>query len=122
MTPVVEGLTGHYSVVAIDSMADVREIMGGGANALNWLFLSTSGVHGSYSTLDDCFFDPADCPDPEGYDPGAVNDTITVLIVQPRMVRSYYGDITIGPDDVPWLREQVRLTLAAVAKSQSGNT
>ncbi len=108
---VVSGFTGHYSVVELEDMAELREILGDGADRLNWLFLSTSGVHGSYTTLNDVF-------DEDG---GESEHRVTVLVVQPRMVRSFYGHIQITEDDVPWLRQQVAATLLHVEQSQADN-
>ena len=108
------GSGGHYSMYRVNSVAALRELLGNGATVdwtLNWLFLSSSGVHGSYETLDEAAEYLA-----EGED-----SSITVLLVQPRRVQVYYGHVPVRADDIPWLREMVRKTLAGVAKSQEGN-
>jgi hypothetical protein len=99
----------HYTVNAsIESMDDLRAMFPTGeADELNWCFLSTSGVHGSYATLDDV------------ERTGAME--ITVLVCAPRMVRMNYGNVMVTPDDVPWLRNLARSTVEAVARSQGGN-
>lgn len=106
----------YYSVQKLEGMAEVRVLLADGANALNWLFLSTSGVHGSYQTLDNLFKVDEEYPGEE-----EIPDSITAIVFQPRTVRVWYGDIKVTPEDVPWLREQVTKTLTAVATSQLGN-
>lgn len=97
----------HYTVTEIRSMQELRGMFPDGqADALNWLFLSTSGIHGSYGTLD-------------GWTPDA--PWITVLVLAPRMVRARYGEIEITAEDIPWLRRVVETTITEVAKSQEGN-
>jgi hypothetical protein len=103
----------YYSVTRLtDGMAEVRRRLSRGADDLNWLFLSTSGPHGSYATLDE--------REAEWDGDGAIH-SITVLLVQPRTVRAWYGDIPIDREDIPWLREQVKRTLAGVSSLQEGN-
>jgi hypothetical protein len=84
------------------------------ADEMNWVFLSTSGVHGSYATLDDVTSDP-DYLDEDG------TMSITVLIVRPRLVSMVYGTVAITDAHVPILRRLVEETIAAVAGSQAGN-
>lgn len=105
----------HYTVNdAVHSIDDLRAMFPTGqADEMNWCFLSTSGVHGSYTTLDDI----ERGPDEDGYE----DNHVTVLVVAPRMVRCNYGHIEIRAEDIPWLRRLVASTLEAVAKSQRGN-
>jgi hypothetical protein len=106
----------HYSFnESIRSMADLRaQFPTGEADELNWCFLSTSGVHGTYTTLDRI----EGPPEEDGY---VYPHEITVLVVAPRMVRMNCGHIKIEPEDIPWLRRLVSSTLEAVARSQKGN-
>ena len=84
-------------------VANLREIT---IDEMNWLVLSTSGVHGSYTTLDEL-----DLP-----------DDITFLVIQPRLVVLHYGNVTVrNEEDRTWLREAVNKTLAAIKDSQEGN-
>lgn len=102
-------------VTQITSLDDIRHFFPEAYDAtLNWLFLSTSGVHGHYLTLD--HIEQAGFEATEDYLP-----TVTVLAVQPRLVRAYCGTVLITPDDMPWLRERVRRTIEGVIKSQAGN-
>ena len=116
----------------------------------NWLFLSTSGVHGSYRTLDDIENDAGllECDQcgslpeellegrqegdgcPMGNVPMSSCDgrlvpaslfPITVLVVKPRIVQIAYGTILAAREDIPWLRNAVRATRDGVDMSQEGN-
>jgi hypothetical protein len=104
---------GYYMVKHIpgdDGMGTLRAIFDDTTDyTMNWLFLSTSGVHGSYTTLDDV----------EVAEDGTFR--ITALVVKPRIVQAVYGTITAHVDDIPWLREVVRKTLEGVELSQAGN-
>lgn len=108
----------HYEVKQMKSIEDVREIFDDLDDIswdMNWLFLSTSGVHGSYISLDDLeSWDETE----EGYEWPRF---ITILIVHPRLVVIRYGEILIQPEDVPYLRECVKRTIEAITKSQEGN-
>jgi hypothetical protein len=100
----------HYKLYPISSVHDVREIFPDGkADLMNWFFLSTSGVHGSYATLDDLYT-------------GDYGGSITMLVVQPRLVVVRYGEVEVEKDDIPFLRGLVTSTIQAVAQSQEGNT
>lgn len=90
---------------------------------MNWLFCSTSGIHGSYLTiveLEEYFADP-DRFDREDNGGEAFEPSLTVLIVKPRVVQIGYGDIQVTKADLPYLRDLVSRTLAGVAKSQEEN-
>ena len=77
------------------------------AEEFTWLFLSTSGIHGSYGTIEDWT--------PE-------NNTLTVLVVSPRIIRMHFANLVFEEEQLPILRRLVRETLAIVAQSQEGNT
>jgi hypothetical protein len=61
------------------------------ADEMNFCLFSTSGVHGSYSTIEDAEADP---------DIGEV----TVLVVQPRRVMLAYGNVPVTPETVGYLK------------------
>lgn len=78
-------------------------------NAENFVLFSTSGVHGSYTTLEEieeCIakfgedFDPGD-DEPEGF----CGYKLTILIVQPRIVCLRYGNVRVRLEDIPYLRD-----------------
>ena len=105
----------HYKIIdSLKTIADVRTSLSPGADELNWLFLSTSGAHGTYTSLNDIEGDP----DPEDESPHEV----TVLICHPRLVVLKYGCIDVpDQEDRDWLREQVARTIEAIIKSQAEN-
>lgn len=75
---------------------------------MNWLVLSTSGVHGSYGTIDDAEYE-------EDY------FVITATIFQPRRVSIAYGNAKFHRSDCLWLRQVVANTLQGMVESQRGN-
>lgn len=111
-----ERSSGYYQTFEIRSMAAVRHLFTLPVDfTLNWLFCSTSGVHGSYLSIDSL---ERHWDDPEEIEPP---HTITVLIVQPRTCRLYFGTIEVERADLPWLRETVGRTLQGVIASQLEN-
>lgn len=110
----------HYSIESISTIGRIKATFpedDSWDNTLNWLFLSTSGVHGSYTTLDEIEQYVPDVDDEETYRP-----TLTALIVQPRTVCIRYGgEIEVAPEDVPYLRHVVARTLEGITRSQEGN-
>lgn len=108
---------GHYVVASEDDIAWYRGIYEScrGTPAffeLNWFFFGTSGVHGSYATLDDLTTDDDDERAP----------WLTVQLVNPRTCRIVYGHCRIDPEtDGPWIRDAARRTLLGIVASQTGN-
>ena len=139
---------GSYKVAHLPEttgMATLRELFSGQVDwSANWLFVGTSGVHGSYTNLDDISqaaqrLDNGDCWD-SGHDVdcecGAPWDDdnhcdvrpdgrfrITVLVVKPRIVQVAYGTIwgQVRDGDIEFLRDTVDKTLDAVILSQQDN-
>lgn len=97
----------NYSTRELETWDHLKSLFPDGeANELNWCFVGTSGVHGSYTKLDRW---------PEV-------DTFTVLVVQPRTVAMFYGNLTCrDAEDVRYLRQLVNTTLAAINETQSTN-
>src|SRR6476619_1308052 len=99
-----------YNTLEIRSMQEIYNIFPNGvANKLNWLFLSTSGVHGSYNTIEDAEYilrgeDTEEEPLPNG------RTLITVLIVKPRECVLLWGEVQVNMDDLNYLRKLVRST------------
>lgn len=84
----------HYSVEEIKNVAALRAIFPKGeANDLNFVMFSTSGIHGSYLTIEEV----AASLDTDG------PEELTVLVIQPRIVHMKYGQISITAEDVPFL-------------------
>lgn len=122
---------GHYTTNAIcgDAMDIIRQLE---PNDINWIFLSTSGVHGTYCTLDDVedrLWNLSDeelrkvdyAEDDEDWK-RPTEDDITVLIVLPRMVTTMYGTAIIRTrEDVALLRKRVEQTFKGIERLQKGN-
>jgi hypothetical protein len=112
--------TAHYHVFeGIKKISDLKTIFPEGkADDLNWAFLSTSGIHGSYISLDDLEKDPdcAECVDEEG------NCTITVLVLHPRMCCIKFGEMKFNlKEDSAYLRGLVKSTVEEITKFADGN-
>lgn len=129
-----EGVTtrdGYYTIgkmLTIDALRKMFPLEGdtsvrpSGPDDLNWVFFGTSGIHGSYGGVNQLF--------DENYTPwvdpvsGEVDDDldhITILVVQPRIVRMYYGNVDVRRADLPYLRELARLTQIGVNSSQDSS-
>lgn len=85
-------VAAHYEVAKLENYEQTALACGLGVEAMlngNWLFISTSGVHGSYGV-------PSD-PDFFLAEDGTALDTakLTVLIVRPRTVCMLYGHIEV---------------------------
>lgn len=102
-----DGGRGYWTISLATSAQDFIDMFPKGhADYLNWLFLSTSGIHGSYKTLDEWT--------PE-------SPKITMLAICPRTLRMTFGDVEVTKEQIPILRRFVRQTLEEVAKTQEGN-
>lgn len=120
----VHGKQGaHYNIFQITGgIAALKDIFPEGeADDMNFALFSTSGVHGSYLTLDelargiDKYGDEPEFEDdeePEDY----AGDQLTVIIVQPRIVCLRYGNITVKKDDLPYLRKLQATSWSAAAE------
>ena len=109
----------HYKVIALNSMAELRRIFPKGkANEDNWLVCSTSGVHGTYTTLDEIEHHVPDPDDEDDYQP----TDVTVLVIQPNLCNLYYGEMyAVSPEDITFLRGVVASSINAIIRTQMGN-
>lgn len=91
-----------YEVVKLRDLAETGEsgmdvlrslFTDGEANGLNFVMFSTSGTHGSYLSIEEVV-DSLGTDEPY---------KLTVLVIQPRVVRMLYGEIAITAYDVPFL-------------------
>lgn len=95
--------------------------------SLNWLFLSTSGVHGTYTDLDDIEASDAfrAAKDGNTHESNSSSDSttfiITAVIFRPRQCATVYGNARFHFDEIPWLRRTVTRTLLGIRTSQSHN-
>ena len=104
----------------------------GKANELNFVLFSTSGVHGTYITIEDIekgfkkygnepsFLSDEDLDNPNA-DPSKVPDDwsgtqLTICVVHPRIVGVGYGNIEVKPEDISFLKKLRKTSWAAVQK------
>lgn len=85
--------SGHYSIMRkttdIDGMDALRAMFPDAeANALNFVLFSTSGVHGTYNTIEEAERSLAGEVDEDG---DSLCDEVTFVIVHPRLVSMRYG-------------------------------
>jgi hypothetical protein len=105
----------HYSIFnEKNGMSLLRELFPSGeCNDLNFVLLSTSGVHGTYTAIEEIEEslkkygeDPdflSDCSDdsvPDDYCP----PDLTFLIVHPRTVTLRYGNARVSTEDIEFLK------------------
>ena len=118
---------GHYNIYAASadpeaSIVALREWFcdDSTVNELNFILFSTSGVHGSYTTIEEIEASMSKYPtEPDGDDwpDDYCSPEITFLVVQPRLVGMTYGLAKIrNADDVAWVKRVRDLSCKAVAK------
>ena len=90
------------------AMEALRELFPEGeANDLNFVLFSTSGVHGTYCTIEAC-------------EAGDTKD-VTFLVIQPRIVALRYGNVEPKtPEDFAFLKKLRASSMKAVATSGVG--
>lgn len=110
----------HYNLywcrLAEDAMDALHEMFPDGkANSLNFVLFSTSGVHGTYSTIEDAEADIArGNKDEDGED---CTPEVTFLIVHPRIVCQRYGNcLPKTADDIAFLKQLRASSWAAVTE------
>lgn len=115
LVQLVAGHGSHYSIYqAKDGMGLLKAVFpNAAAKETDFCLFSTSGVHGTYQTIEG-----------EESDPGS---SITFLIVQPRLVTLHYGVVyPATADDFEYLKRlrqsswEVVQTIGAAAKEQEG--
>jgi len=100
--------SGHYSVMAkeqgVTGMDALRAMFPDGvANELNFVLFSTSGVHGTYNTIEEAERALTGERDDEGEE---LCTEVTFLIVHPRLVSLRYGVLEpYNSDDIEYLKK-----------------
>ncbi len=85
----------YYAVQKIKSIDELKRLFPQGiADPMNVVLFSTSGIHGSYTTIEELFKPGED---------GFVPDKITVLVIHPRTVSMRYGEIKVAKEDLEYL-------------------
>lgn len=106
----------HYQCRTKDGMTALREFFEDGADFMNFVLFSTSGVHGTYNTIEAAErWLAGDRPsDPEA---GDYYQVVTFLIVQPRICCLRYGNCRPETaDDIAFLKQLREASLRAVQK------
>lgn len=107
--------SAHYSVFSLrdgcDGMDALREIFPDGcANEMNFCLFSTSGVHGTYNTIEEA----------EAFLSGTATDNsaeITFIVMQPRRVAIYYGVCNPSSfEDIAFLKKLRATSYVAVVQ------
>jgi len=95
----------YYGVKKIETISELKEIFpdANAVNDMNFVVFSTSGIHGSYITIEQIERELLSVY-PIGEE-DKVGDTLTVLAIQPRRVALVYGDIQVSIEDIPYLKE-----------------
>lgn len=112
------GLGAHYSLMHCkpeDGMALLREFFEDGPDSINVVLFSTSGVHGSYATIEDAEL----ALRRGGFDESgeAWTPKVTFMIIQTRICCLRYGNcLPLNLDDIEYLKRLRLGSHAAIAK------
>lgn len=120
---------GHYNSFYIKNGKGMEALRlffpDGEANEFNLALFSTSGVHGTYTTIEEIeaglkrYGDDADFP--EGWPDDYHGKTLTVLIVQPRICTMRHGTAEVALADIAFLkklRESSRKEFCKIGQSE----
>lgn len=102
----------QYQIAKNGTVANLRVLFPNGeADDLNFVLFSTSGVHGSYTSIDSieksllAYGEDFTAPEEEQYPDDYCLPVLTVLVVHPRVVCLRYGNITVTLADIPYLKK-----------------
>lgn len=104
----------HYNIFPIDISRGMEALRlmfpDGEANEMNFALFSTSGVHGSYATIEQIEaslvkYGPAPVFDEDTYPNDFSPNSLTIQIIQPRLCCLRYGDIQVGLSDILFLKK-----------------
>jgi hypothetical protein len=114
----------HYTIGRVLKGCESLRSMfpNGEANDLNFVLFSTSGVHGSYTTLDDIeasiekYGFEYVLKDDDDYPDDYHSPSVTILVVHPRVVALRYGNAKIETlEDLEFLKK-LRASSTAVVQ------
>lgn len=95
----------------------------GEADEMNFVLFSTSGVHGTYVTIEAIELSLQKYPDGiegDDYPDDYVGSDLTVLIVQPRICCLRYGNVEVTLDDISYLKKLRQSSYDAVCAIGAG--
>jgi len=117
----------HYNLYEIKGgIAALKSIFPDGkANEMNFALFSTSGVHGTYTTIEEIEVALQKYPDGPPEDGGDWPDDyrraeLTVLIIQPRICCLRYGTVEVTAADIPYLKTLRETSWLAVQQIGKG--
>lgn len=88
-----------YDVHILNGIEELREFFPDGeCDEMNFVLFSTSGIHGSYQTIEDI-------EEIFKINNASSEEELTTLIIQPRKVSMIYGNIKVKIDDIPFLKK-----------------
>ena len=95
---------GHYNIFSDVSMETLKTVFPKGeANEMNFVLFSTSGVHGTYRTIEDIEERLRGSGFNEYGEP--VCTGLTTLVIQPRLVNMMFGEIEVTLEDIEFLKK-----------------
>lgn len=109
---VIAGKGGAWSIhqcLTREGMEGLRELFPDGtADELNFVLFSTSGVSGSYTTIEECERSLAENPEEP--------DSVSFVVISPRILRLHYGNCRPETaDDFEYLRRLRKTSHAAIS-------
>lgn len=101
----------HYNIFSVPKGKEMEALRcifpEGQCDEMNFILFSTSGVHGSYLTIED--IEGSLKKYGEEYDGDAEDYSspyLTGLIIQPRLVcMRYFGEMKVALEDIPYLKK-----------------
>ena len=111
--------SAHYSVMTtekgVDSLEALRKMFENAkADEMNFVLFSTSGVHGTYNTIEEAEKAVNGERDKEGEE---YCQSVTFLVVHPRLVSLRYGECTpMTSSDIDFLKALRKNSLDVVGK------
>ena len=110
----------YYNLLHIEGGMEALKCLfpDGHADEMNFVLFSTSGVHGSYVTIEELeasLLKYTDVPPTDAdLKDDWCGDKLTVVIVQPRICCLRYGNIKVGLADMEYLKKLRASSWAAV--------
>jgi hypothetical protein len=105
---------GHYNIFTDINIEELKSIFPNGeANELNFVLFSTSGIHGTGSTIEEQVRRNSLPLDNEEY---ISQMTVDILIIHPRLVCIKFDTIDFTVEDVEYLKKLRDSSMKAIMK------
>lgn len=116
-----QGANGQIEQDSVLGMESFKAFMAGAdLNSETFVLYSTSGVHGSYTSLEEieaCVEKYGEAPIEDDDQPrDYAGRDLTVLIIQPRLVCMRCGNVRVTKADIPFLKEMRDLTKEVIVQ------